>query len=238
MDEQHMPRAIGSAAPSTQDQEPADEAPAQQRVRPRLPPGRGRDRLQLQGPGRLHPAARAGARAAGKHRHPAGVDGRLDCAVRQRAHPGHRTRRRRPAPVHLPPGLAREEGPAQVRPLTPARRNPARRAPAGHHGPALRGTHPGAGAGRRLQDAGQRLAAGRLRALHQRKRQPRPRHPALRPRAACARTRSGSASRPRAARPGNRGSTTPTSPPSCASSSAAAATPACWPTRTAGAGTR
>ena len=49
---------------------------------------------------------------------------------------------------------------------------------------------------------------------------------------------SGSVSRPRAARPGSRGSTTPTSPPSCASSSAAVATPGCWPTRTAGAGTR
>ena len=170
MDEQHMPG-------------PVDEAPSQQRVRPRLPPGRGRDRLQLQGPGRLHPAARAGAGPAGKHRHSAGLDRRVDCPVRQRAHPGHGTRRRGPAPVHLPPELAREEGPAEVRPLPPARRNPACRAPARHHGPALRGPHPGAGAGRRLQDAGQRLAAGRLRALHERERQPRPRHPAVRPRA-------------------------------------------------------
>ena len=136
------------------------------------------------------------------------------------------------------PSWRETEGPAEVRPLAPARGNPAGRTPPRHHGPALRGPHPGARAGGRLSDAGQRIAARRLRALHQRKRQPRPRHPALRPRHACARTNSGSASRPRAARPGSRGSTTPTSPPSCASSSAAAATPACWPTRTAGAGIR
>ena len=53
------------------------------------------------------------------------------------------TRRRRPAPVHLPPELAGEKGPAEVRPLPPARGNPAGRAPARHHGPALRGPRPG-----------------------------------------------------------------------------------------------
>ncbi len=161
---------------------PANEAPAQQRVRPRVPPDPRRDRFQLQGPGRVHAAARSRPGPAGAHRHSAGLDGRLDCPVRQRPHPGHGAGRGRPTSVHLPPGLAREKGPAQVRPCPPARRNAPHGAPPGDPGPALRGTHPGARAGGRVPDAGQRLAPGRVRAVHQRERQPRPRHSAVRPR--------------------------------------------------------
>ena len=81
------------------------EAPPQQRLGPGLPPavaaGTGFSYRDLDG-STLPPGPGPGP--AGKHRHPAGLDRRVDCPVRKRAHPGHRAGRRGPPAVHLPPG--------------------------------------------------------------------------------------------------------------------------------------
>ncbi len=123
----------------------------------------------------------------------------------------------------------------EVRPRPAVGRVAAGRPPAGHHGPAQRRRRPRTRPGSGLQDAGQRIVAGGVRAVHQRERQPRPCHPPVRPRPGAQGLPAAEVSRPRAARTGNRRSTTPTSPPWCGPSNGAGVTPGCWRTRTAGA---
>ncbi len=114
---------------------------------------------------------------------PSCVGGRVDLAVPQRAHPGSGHRRRGPAPVPLPPRLADQARPDEVRPRPGGSAEAPGGAQVDHPRPGARGDAAGAGGRGRRTAAGPGVLPDRQRRVRRQQRQLRAHHAGEAPRA-------------------------------------------------------
>ena len=163
-----------------------DPPPSYLAGRARLDPPPCRQGVRV--PRRARSAAARGGRPAGpRPGDPAGVGGRLDHAVRERAPPGGRHRRRRPAAVPLPPAVAGAAGRGEVRPDAAVRQGAGQGPRARGPRPRSRGDAAGAGVRGRRPAARPGLLPDRQRRVRRRQRLVRPDHAGAAARAAAQR---------------------------------------------------